>query len=68
METGVGQHHRSLPVHKYAAISKEEVCRALPFWFAITGCDTAFMFTGRGNKRSCAAWQKYPDVTQTFAK
>ena len=47
---------------------KEEVCRALPFWFAVTGCDTVSKFAGRGKKTAWAVWQKYPDVTQTFVK
>ena len=50
VEIGVGQHRRWLPIHIYAAILKEEICRALPFWFTVTGCDTVSMFAGRGKK------------------
>ena len=36
VEMGVGQHRRWLPLHMYANLLKEEICRALPFWFAFT--------------------------------
>jgi len=53
IEIGVGQYRRWLPIHTYARCLKEEICRALPFWFALTGCDTVSMFAGRGKK---TAW------------
>ena len=28
----------------------EQICRALPLWFTVTGCDTVSMFAGRGKK------------------
>ena len=46
VELGVGQHHIWLPKHKYATVLKEEVCRALPFWFTVTGCDKVSMLAG----------------------
>ena len=68
VKIGVGQHRRWIPVRKYAAILKEEVCRVLPFWFSITGCGTVFMFAGRGKETSWTVLQKYPNVIQTFVK
>jgi hypothetical protein len=65
---GVGQHRRWLPIHGYASILNEDVCKALPFWFTFTGCDTVSMFAGRGKKTAWTTWQKYPDVTETFAR
>ena len=53
VKIGVDQHLGWLPVHKYTAVLKGEVCMALPFWFAVTGCDTVSMFAGRVKK---AAW------------
>lgn len=50
VEIGVGPYRRWLSVHKYVVIPKEEVCRILPFWFVVTGCDTVSMFAGWGNK------------------
>ena len=64
VEIGVGPYRRWLSVHKYVVIPKEEVCRILPFWFVVTGCDTVSMFAGWGNKIALTVWQKYPDVTQ----
>ena len=68
VEIWVGQHRRWLPIHIYAAILKEEICRALPFWFTVTGCGTVSMFAGRGKKTSWKVWQLYPEATETFLK
>lgn len=48
---GVSKNRRWLPIYVYAAVLGEEICRALPFWFALTGCDIVFMFGGRGKQR-----------------
>ena len=68
IEFGTGQHRRWLPIHDYATLLGEEICRALPFWYAITGCDTVSMFAGRGKKTCWIAWGIYPEVTETFVR
>ena len=40
----------------------EEICRALLFWYALTGCDTVSQFLGKGQ------WLAFPEVTETFIK
>ena len=50
IEFGAGKHRRWLPIHRYAALLGEETCRALPLWYALTGCDTVSSFAGRGKK------------------
>ena len=50
MEYIVGQRKRWLPTHEYAKCLGEEICRGLPFWYAISGCDTVSTFSGRGKK------------------
>ena len=41
IEYGTGKNRRWLPI-----------CKPIPFWFAMTGCDTVLMFAGRGKKTS----------------
>ena len=50
MEYIAGQRKRWLPTHEYAKCLGEEICRGLPFWYAISGCDTVSTFSGRGKK------------------
>ena len=54
VEFGVGKTKTWLPIHYYANLLGEEVCRAVLFWYALTGCDTVSHFQGRGNK---TAWK-----------
>ncbi len=68
VEIGINQHRRWLPIRIYARILTDEICKALPFWFSITGCDTVSMSAGRGKKTAWKIWQKYPDITETFVR
>jgi len=52
IEFGTGRNKRYFPIHQLANSLSEEVCRALPFWFTFTGCDTVSMFAGKGEKMS----------------
>ena len=47
IEIGVGKNKRWLLIHQYAKNLGESICRALPFWFTFTRCDTVFSFSGR---------------------
>ena len=51
IELGTGRNKSYFPIHQLAKSLSEEVCRALPFWFTFTGCDTASMFAGKGKKQ-----------------
>ena len=64
-EYDVGQHKSWLPIHEYAKCLGEEICRVLQFWYAITGCETVFVFSGRGKKR---AWGVFEEATRRFIK
>ena len=66
VEFGVGQNRKYLPIHKIAYSLGEETCRALPMWFALTGCDTVFIFSGRGKKTAWKVWKVFPEDTKTF--
>ena len=68
VEIGVGKNRRWLPIHLYAATLKEDICKALSFWFALTGCDSVSMFAGRGKKTAWSVWQKYPEATDVFKR
>ena len=68
IEYGTGQHKRWLPIHNYAHTLGEETCRALPFWFTITGCDTVSMFSGRGKKTAWNVWSVFEKATSSFVR
>ena len=55
IEFGTGKDKRLLPIHSYAESLGEEVCMALPFWYAFSGCDAVSQFLGRGKKTE---WSK----------
>ena len=64
VEFGVDQNRKYLPIHKIVYSLGEETCRALPIWFALTGCDRKSIFSGRGKK---TAW-KYGRFFQKLQK
>ena len=68
VEFGVGQNRKYLPIHKIAYSLGEETCRALPMWFALTSCDTVFIFSGRGKKTAWKVWKVFPEDTETFVR
>ena len=68
IEFGVGKNKRYLPIHDYAKVLSEEICRVLSFWFAMTECDTVSMFAGRGKKSAWNAWDSFKEVAPTFVR
>ncbi len=68
VEIAIYQHRTWLPIHIYARILTDKICKAFPFWFSLTGCDTVSMFAGQGKKTAWKMLQKYPDVTETFIR
>ena len=68
IEIGIGKNRRWLPIHLYTERLHHEMCQALPFWFALTGCDSASMFAGWGKMAAWSVWQKYAEVTQVFKR
>ena len=57
---------------KYIVLTVDsDVCSALPFFFAFTGCDTVSSFFGKGKCKAWDVWQENKNVdaiTQTFIK
>ena len=68
IEFGAGIHRRYIPIHQYARNLKEETCRALPFWYAVSGCDTVSAFAGKGKKTAWQTWDCYPEAPETFLR
>ena len=68
VEFGAGQHRRWLAIHEHARLLGEETCMALPFWHALTGCDTVSHFAGRGKKTAWATWAMFPEVTEALVR
>jgi len=66
IELGVSKTKRWIPIHILAVRIGEEICRAMLFWYAFTGCDTVSQFQGRGKKTAWQTWIQYPEATQTF--
>ena len=68
VEFGTARNKRWLPIHEYVASLGDDVCAALPFWYAFTGCDTVSSFGGRGKKLCWDVWKSHHDVTDTFKR
>ena len=62
----VGNHFRYIPVHKVANCLTQQQCEVLPFFHAVTGCDTVSYLSGKGKKTAFQAWKSNPEVTETF--
>ena len=52
---------RYYPIHVYAKLLGKEKCDALPFWYALTGCDTVSQFAGHGKKTAWSTWNSFPE-------
>lgn len=63
---GVKKHYRVIPVHDIATNLGEEMARALPFFHAVSGCDTTSSFSGIGKKTAWDTWAAFPAITGTF--
>lgn len=63
---GSGQHHSVIPIHEIATSLSPAVCRSLPLFHAITGCDTVSSFAGRGKKTAWNLWQEFHTITTAF--
>ena len=63
---GVGKHLRYFPIHKIAGSLTIQQCEGLPFFHALTVCDTVSYFSGKGKKTAFQAWKCYPEATEVF--
>ena len=56
VEFSSGKDKRWIPLHLYDKALGEELCTALPFWFAFTGCDRVSQFASRGKRIFWSRW------------
>ena len=65
---GVGKNFRYIRAHSIAMAMGPEKASALPFFHAVTGCDTVSAFAGRGKKKTAwEVWSVFPEITCLFA-
>jgi hypothetical protein len=64
---GTGKNFRFLAVHEMAVALGPNKCRGLPFFHALTGCDTVSSFGGRGKKTAWESWKACDEVTDITA-
>ena len=67
IEFGVGKHYRFMPAHLIADSLGPEKAKALPFFHAITGCDTTSAFAGIGKRTAWDVWNAFPQITTVFS-
>ena len=63
---GTGKSFRYLAAHKISNALGEGRTKALPFFHALTGCDTASFFFMHGKKSAWATWNVFSDATEAF--
>ena len=63
---GVGKHFRHIAVHEVANALGQNISEALPFFHAVTGCDTVSAFAGRGKKYAWETFNLYPESVNAF--
>ena len=57
---------RIFAVHDIARNLQDPVCRALPFFHTLTGCDTTSSFYQVWKKTAWEAWKAMPEMTAVF--
>ncbi|MGH0161437.1 UNVERIFIED_CONTAM: hypothetical protein FKN15_064025 [Acipenser sinensis] len=63
---GTGNKFMYLPAHQYVSALGPRRSATLPFFLAITGCDTMSGFAVRGKKTTWDVWISYDDATASF--
>ena len=63
---GVGKNLRYHPIHEIASSLTTQQREGLPFFHALTGCDTVSFFSGKDKKTAFQAWKCYPEATEVF--
>ena len=63
---GQGKQSSVYDVRKIYEFLGPAKCRAIPFFVALTGCDTTSQFNGKGKISAWNAWLAYPMATDAF--
>ena len=63
---GTGKAFQDIPLHEITQTLGPEKSLSCPLFHSFTGCDTTSSFLCIGKKTAWAAWQAYPDLTETL--
>lgn len=63
---GAGSNFSYIAIHKVAAALGPTTSSALLAFHSFTGCETTYLFCGRGKKNAWDTWHVYPEVTEAF--
>ena len=63
---GTGKAFQHIPVHEITQTLGPEKSLSCPLFHSFTGCDTTSSFLDIGKKTAWAAWQAFPDLTETL--
>ena len=63
---GTGKAFQHIPVHEITQTLGSEKSLSCPLFHSFTWCDMTSSFLGIGKKTAWAAWQVYPDLTETL--
>lgn len=63
---GTGKFFRYYHINSIVETLGPEMSKALPFFHALTGCDTTSQFLGKGKKTAWNAWKCFQDATLAF--
>ena len=58
-----GKDYRYIPIHAIAEKLPQNMCKALPLFHALTGCDTVSAFHGKGKKTAWEVWKNFAPLT-----
>ena len=64
---GTGKKIRFLAAHEIVVALGPNRCQGLPFFHALTGCDTVLSYGGRGKKKAWETWKACAEVTEVIA-
>ena len=69
IEFGTSRNLRLLPIHEIHKSLGPARCRGLPFFHALTGCDTTTAFVGYGKVSAWNVWEEFEqEYTQVFSR
>ena len=63
---GTGSHFRYYHINSICQNLGVQICQALPYFHAFTGCDTTSQFLGKGKKSAWESCKAYPDAFKAF--
>ena len=63
-----GKNFRYVAAHEIAMTLGPSKCHGLPFFHALTGCDTVSCFSGRGKKTTLDTWRACNEISDEVTK